>query len=419
VSGKLASPESLTRALEEMLGGDALVPPQGPSAWTVGGAEPLAVALPATAEEVQGVLALAAAEGIGVVPLGGRTDPGSEVPSGRFMVLGTARLGGIHDYEPADLTVTAGAGTTLGELGAVLAERGQWLPADPPFAPRRTLGGMVATGAAGPLGTAYGAPRDHVLGLTVVTGDGKVLRLGGRVMKNVAGFDLVKLMVGSRGTLGVVTSASVRLFPCPEEDRVLACSAASPGDLLGVARALATGPVVPASAVLLSGGGEATLSVRIQGAASAVSADRSRLLPPGASFGEVPSGEVGAFLERVRDHAAAHAVVVRASALPGNLADVVDAVGSAVADGDVAIDVLTGRVRWGTSDPAGVDVAALAALRGRLATMGGSMTLERAPQDLLARVSAHASGGRVGALSLALRARFDPGGVLSPGRFVR
>ena len=422
MSGPGSARDSLTGALQGLLGQEGVVPMDALPSWTVGGAKPLAAALPATAEEVQQVLALAAGGGVGVVPLGGGTDPGGEAPSGPFMVLGTERMGGVHDYEPADLTVTAGAGILLGELDGILAARGQWLPVDPPFAPRRTLGGLVSVGTAGPLGTAYGAPRDHVLGLTAVTGDGKVLRLGGRVMKNVAGFDLVKLMVGSRGTLGVVVSASVRLFPRPEEDHVLVCSAAQPEDLLPAARAVATGPLVPASAVLLGGAaavdGGAALVVRLHGAATTVAADEARLLPASATFRRVPADEIAAILEVSRDHGAAHPVVVRASALPGRLGEVLDLVSSALPGCDLAADVLAGRVRCGVS-ATGMDAKALTTLRVGVESLGGSVTVERAPAELLQRIPAYGEGGRAGALGLALRERFDPAGVLSPGRFVR
>lgn len=415
---------SVTAALERVLGREAVLSVDALASWTVGGAKPLAGALPSTVEEVQAVLALAAGEGVGVVPLGGRSDPGSEAPSGPFLVLGTERLGGVQDYEPADLTVTAGAGITLGALGGVLAESGQWLPVDPPFSPRRTLGGLVATGAAGPLGTAYGAPRDHVLGLTVVTGDGRALRLGGRVMKNVAGFDVVKLMVGSRGTLGVVVSASVRLFPRPEEDRLLQCTAAHAAELLPLARAVATGPVVPASAVLMAhgdggSGGEATLVVRLHGAPSGVASDQARLLPAGADFRPVPAEDVAAKVEQARDHGADHPLVIRAAAFPGHLPELLGAVTAVLPYADVTADVLAGRVRCWIPDPGAVDVAALATLRIRVEALGGSLTLERAPGTILAKLPAYGSVGRAGALAVALRGRFDPGGVLSPGRFVR
>jgi glycolate oxidase FAD binding subunit len=155
------------------------------------------------------------------------------------------RIAGIQHFEPADLTLTAAAGTRVAEIEEALAPHGQWLPFDPPFAPRRSLGGLVASGARGPLSAAYGAPRDHVLGVTVVTGDGRVLELGGRVMKNVAGFDMVKLWVGSRGTLGVVVSATVRVFPTPEVDRALVLADRPVDELVRVGRLVATAPVAP------------------------------------------------------------------------------------------------------------------------------------------------------------------------------
>ncbi|HSG07922.1 MAG TPA: FAD-binding oxidoreductase [Longimicrobiales bacterium] len=420
-AGRVSS-ESVTTTLQRLMGEEAVVAPEALSSWTVGGAQPLAVGVPSSVEEVQALMRLAASEGLGVVPLGGRTDVGCEPPSGRFVALATHRLGGVHDYEPADLTVTAGAGVTLEALGATLAARGQWLPVDPPFAPRRTLGGLVATGAAGPLGTAYGGPRDHVLGLTVVTGDGQVLQLGGKVMKNVAGFDLVKLMVGSRGTLGVIVSASVRLFPRPEADRLLVASADEPGPLLSLALAVATGSVVPASAVLMSPGAVpgvgAVLAVRLQGATESVSAETARLPANGPAFRQASPEEADELRKRMRDGAATQPVVVRASSLPGQLPELLDAVKAALPRGDLVVDALAGGVRCGMPLE-GADADALTKLRLRVETMGGSVTLERAPPDLVMRVPAYGPVGRAGALEAELRRRFDPGGVLSPGRFVR
>jgi len=373
-------------------------------------------------EELREVLLGAARAGVGVVPLGGGTDRGCEAPSGPFVVLSTRRLAGIEDYEPADLTLTAAAGTTLADVERALAERGQWMPVDPPHGPRRTLGGLVATGAAGPLGTTYGAPRDHVLGLTVVTGDGRVLRLGGRVMKNVAGFDLVKLVVGSRGTLGVVTSATVRLFPRPDEDRALVVRGARPGELVSLARAVATSPVVPASAVLVApgpGGTGGALVVRLQGAAAAVDADAVRILAGSSVDAErVAGAEAAGLFAVVADHAADGEVVVRATALPAALAEVVAAVSEALPGAAVAADVLAGRIRAAVADAALTSPEALTALRARLEVLGGSVSLERAPSDLVAAVGAYGAGGPSGALAASLRRRFDPGGVLSPGRFV-
>lgn len=410
----------LTEALAGVLPAEALEG-RDPGAWTVGGATPEAVVAPASPEEAREVLVAAAARGVGVVPLGAGTEPGPEAPAGPFVVMATERLSGVEEYEPADLTVTVRGGTSLAALAATLAQEGQWLPVDPPFAPRRTVGGVVAMGNAGSLGMAYGSPRDHVLGLTVVTGDGRVLRLGGRVMKNVAGFDLVKLMVGSRGTLGVVLSASFRLFPRPPDERVLVATSRAPGVLLESALRVATAPVVPASAVLVSplpwgGGRESALVVRVQGTASTVEADAPRLLA-GDGVRAVAGGEATAILEAVRDHAAARALTVRGSVLPGLLGDALSAMDEALPGAAVAADVMAGRVRASLDDAESVHPSALLRLRARLEAVGGTLVLERAPSSILARVPVTGGGGRVAALEAALRARFDPGGVLSPGRF--
>lgn len=409
----------ILRALGDELPPEAVA--EGPSPG-VGGAPPGAEVAPATPEEVARALAVAGRLGVGVVPVGRLTDPGPEPPRGPYLALSTRRMAGVTDYEPADLTVTAGAGTGLDELARALAARGQWLPADPPRLPRRTVGGLVAAGAAGPLGTAFGAPRDLVLGLTAVAGDGRVLRLGGRVMKNVAGFDLVKLMVGSRGTLGVVTSASFRLFPRPAADRAYVVDASAPGDLLEVARGVATGRVVPASAVLVAGApaapGSAALVVRLQGAPAAVEADARTLLGGALGRARVLDGdEATALLEAVRDQGAEHPLVVRAFALPGLLPEALAAVGGEAPPASLAADVLSGRVRGGWPDASAVAPAALRRLRARLEALGGTLVLERCPPAVLGEVPARGDGGRAGALGSALRRHFDPSGVLSPGRF--
>ncbi len=413
---------ALAAALEAAFPRGALAVPTDSSAWTLGGASPEGIVSPVSISEVKGALAAAEQAGVGVVPLGGCTAPGCEPPSGPFVVLSTARLTGIEDYEPADLTITAGAGTLLGDLDGELAAKGQWLPVDPPFASRRTLGGLVATGAAGPLGSAYGSPRDHVLGLTLVTGDGRVLHLGGRVMKNVAGFDLVKLVVGSHGTLGVVVSATVRVFPRPEMERALVVRAARPAELLPVARAVAMSPVVPASAVLVAPdpweGSGAALVVRLQGAPAGVESDGARILAgvkvdPALSEGE----RAAALFTDAADHAATGTLVVRATAPPASLAAVLSAATEGLPGCAIMADVMAGRVRAALVEAGRVDAFALTVLRRRLETIGGSMTLERAPRELASAVGAYGDRGRAGTLGSAIRTRFDPQGVLAPGRF--
>jgi glycolate oxidase FAD binding subunit len=371
-------------------------------------------------EEVRTVLAEAEREGLGVVPLGAGTDPGCEPPRGPFVALVTDGLSGIEDYEPADLTVSARAGTKLGELAAALAEHAQWVPSDPPFVNRRSLGGVVASGASGALGTSFGAVRDHVLGLTVVTGDGRVLHLGGRVMKNVAGFDLVRLVVGSRGALGVVVSATLRVFPRPEVDRLFVLQAAGLEELLPVTEAVRSAPVLPASAVLsVSGEGPTSLVVRVQGAQAAVESDARRILGhrrEAAQSYSVDEDDGQAALAAARDGASRGSLVVRMSSLPDALPATLASLSSALPGAEIRADVLTGSVRACSQAEAAADT--VRALRLGSVSMGGSLVIERASTAVVEEVGAYANADATAGLSRDLKRTFDPGGLLSPGRFV-
>ncbi|NUP54906.1 MAG: FAD-binding protein [Gemmatimonadaceae bacterium] len=143
-------------------------------------------------------------------------------PCRALETISLAEDAGIVEYEPGDLTLTARAGTTLADLARITRAEGQWLPLDPFGSAAGTLGATVATGSAGPLASAFGTPRDQVLGCEIVTGTADVVRAGGRVVKNVAGYDLTRLNVGAWGTLGVLTEISVRLRALPEMDRTFA-----------------------------------------------------------------------------------------------------------------------------------------------------------------------------------------------------
>ncbi len=137
----------------------------------------------------------------------------------------------IIEYVASDLTLTARAGATLLDIARVTAAEGQWLALDPFGSPAGTLGATIATGSAGPLAQAFGTPRDNVLGLEAVTGKGEIVRAGGRVVKNVAGFDLTRLFTGAWGTLAVITEATVRLRALPERDQTITL-ALPPGDAM-------------------------------------------------------------------------------------------------------------------------------------------------------------------------------------------
>jgi glycolate oxidase FAD binding subunit len=164
-----------------------------------------------TVEEIQAAVR-EAVRARGTVAARGFGTYGGDVPNG-VRVLDMRGLDRILEYDPADLTVTVQAGCPVGVLDAALAEHGQWLPVNVPWPERTTVGGMIAMGLVGPLRRTYGTLRDQVIGIEWVGGEGQVLRSGGRVVKNVAGYDLMKVHVGARGRFGVLTQATFRVRP--------------------------------------------------------------------------------------------------------------------------------------------------------------------------------------------------------------
>ena len=166
---------------------------------------------PASAEEISEVLKLASREGWNVLPAGGMT----WLKSKADLIVNTQRLNQIIEHEPADLIAVAQAGVKLADFNAKLAENGQWLPLDPPDDGSATIGGVVATGIGGPQEFGYGRPRGSVIGMNVVLADGTLIKAGGRVVKNVAGYDLCKLFTGSFGSLGIITEVNFKLRPRP------------------------------------------------------------------------------------------------------------------------------------------------------------------------------------------------------------
>ncbi|MBI3325519.1 MAG: FAD-binding oxidoreductase [Nitrospinae bacterium] len=176
---------------------------------------------PESVEQVAGVLALAHREGLAVVPWGGGTTMGLGRPPERLdIVLQLHRLSSVLEHEPADLTATVQAGMTMADLQHQLSRRGQWWPVDPPWPESATLGGVLATNSSGPKRLLYGTARDLVIGMKVVHADGTLSKAGGKVTKNVTGYDMMKLYINSLGTLAVMVEATLKLRPLPAVQHV-------------------------------------------------------------------------------------------------------------------------------------------------------------------------------------------------------
>jgi glycolate oxidase FAD binding subunit len=201
---------------------------------------------------------------------GGSKDFYGEPPTGEL--LETAPLAGITSYEPSELVVTVRAGTPLAELEAVLAERGQCLPFEPPhFAGGATVGGMVAAGLSGPARASVGSVRDYVLGATIVNGKGEVLTFGGQVMKNVAGYDVSRLMVGALGTLGLIAELSLKVLPVAPAEATLKFEMTQ-AQALERLNAWGGQPLPLNASCWVEDAGVSTLYLRLRGAVAAVEA---------------------------------------------------------------------------------------------------------------------------------------------------
>ena len=344
-------------------------------------------------------------------------------------VLSTAALSGVRTYEPGALTLVAGAGTPMAEIAALLAAERQILPWEPPDlrallgrSGESTLGGVIAANASGPRRVQTGAARDHVLGVRFVDGTGMAVRNGGRVMKNVTGYDLGRLIAGSHGRLAVLTEVAVKLLPAPETEATLILQVAD-DEAARAAMALAvTGPFDVSGAAALP---DRRVILRLDGFAPSVDYRIARLTDRlrGHEVAAARDGDSAALWQEVRDATplAGCALVWRVSMRPQAMAAGLLPRLRARADVRVLTD-WAGGLCWvgldGTDDPAAfhralqADVADPALPGGG----GGHATLVKAPEDLRSSVPVfQPEAPGVAALTRSLRARFDPRGILDPG----
>jgi glycolate oxidase FAD binding subunit len=214
--------------------------------FEINGVVPAAVVSPGSPEEVAAILRLANEHDLVVAPAGGFTKQQiGGVPERVDILLRLTRLNKIEQYDPGDLTISVAAGMPFAEMQAQLAEHHQWVPCDAAQLETATVGGLMATGAAGPLKSTFGHMRDFCIGVQFVTVDGKVAKGGGRVVKNVAGYDLMKLMTGSYGSLAVITRANFKVFPRPRQTRTFVCSFGSLNEALEFRTRVFKSPLTP------------------------------------------------------------------------------------------------------------------------------------------------------------------------------
>jgi FAD/FMN-containing dehydrogenase len=328
------------------------------------------------------------------------------------LALSTRALDQVVSVSPADLVATVQAGAPLDEVRRRLADEGMWLALDPPGRPDRSIGSILATATSGPLRHGFGGVRDHVLGCTVVTGDGRIVRAGGRVVKNVAGYDVTKLHVGGFGGFGVITEVHLRLRALPRADVTL--TARGPRDgLAAAARAISAANISPSALEMfspaLAAEAEWMLAARLTGTDSAVGGEARRVSSTGdVAWQQLRADRSAAFWSLTARAALAGPITLRLGVLPDGLEETIDIVGHDLDEGLVSAGGM-GGLRWtGTTT-----VERLRSLRRAMATREIPMTVERAPWEIrreIGHFGAYREG--VGQLVSKLRETFDPKGSL-------
>jgi glycolate oxidase subunit GlcD len=407
---------------------------QGP---TLTNPRPLEVA-PQSSEAAAQVMQLAVKEDMTVVPAGAATWIDGGNPSGDLIVT-TRRMTRLIRHEPADLVATAEAGLTLSAFQRKLAAAGQWLPIDPPDDGRATLGGVVATGLGGPQSFGFGWPRSFVIGMKVVLADGRAIKAGGNVVKNVAGYDLCKLFTGSYGTLGLITELTFKLRPLPAESRTVVASG-SPASLIIAGRKVYS-QLSPVAIELISRRlaqdlqitkqPECALMMRFVGSSRAVVTQTAQALKLLRDDGNRcatidEDNQQWSKLSAVPLQSADDLkwrVVLRPTDLAAFLGEIAELENDEASHPQLRwhAGLGDGRLRAIARTPVyhREAVRALERLRNKAEALGGSLVVESASREIRNDFDVWGDPGSGAELMKRVKAQLDPRNVLSPGRFDR
>lgn len=323
--------------------------------------------------------------------------------------LSTRALDRVIEYAPSDQIVRVEAGMTLAALQATLGEKGQRLAIDAPAPERTTIGGLVASNGFGPLRARFGTLKDLVIGMTIVRADGVIARGGGKVVKNVAGFDVPKLMIGTYGTLALIANVTFRLHPLPRESRTLRASGLDAAAVRALVGAMTTAQLEPSALVARLAGERYDLDVTFEGFARGVRAQADRFRCVAASAVDVEP------MAETRDAE----LVVKITAPASELEALhLRAIAPLVAQTPGAAATLYPSVGIAYVCAPNGDAQVLRRARAWAESVGGALVLEAAPAELRAQIDAWGTPPPAFALMRALKERFDPLGLLQPGGFV-
>ncbi|MGQ9572894.1 MAG: FAD-binding oxidoreductase [Dehalococcoidia bacterium] len=436
----------LHNLLESALGSQRVLSHEHAATYDVDGLIPQDVALPATVEEAAEVMRLASREKAAVIPWGGGTAMGvGNIPRRYDIALCLSSLNQVVEYEPAELTATVQAGKTLADFQRHLAEHGQFLALDPPAAQEATIGGVLAVNASGPSRHAYGTARDLILGMRAVQADGRIIKAGGRVVKNVAGYDLGRLFIGSLGTLGIIVEASFRLAPLPVAERTAVVSFPSVHDAWRFAAqmpnlSLRAVELLNAAALrqtaALSQAAEHGYALVLAAAGAPAAVERSlkeigeRSRQAAASLAEVDESAHDqlwpAIAELTQPSPSNAALVCKAAVLPAQvpaLSEQIETTGRNLGLEPLLLSHLMAGILysiWLLPQDDGIQqaLALVTALRQAIASLGGSLVVEACPLALKEQFDIWGEPTADFPLMQRIKEQFDPQGILSPGRLL-
>jgi len=391
------------------------------AADAIDGVQPQMVAEPGTAEDLARALRWAHGAGLKVAPRGGGTKLGwGNPPAGCDLVLSTARLNRVLEHAWADMTVIVEAGCRVADLQKTLGEHRQRLALDPLWPEQATIGGILSTNDSGTLRVRYGSLRDLIIGITVALPDGTLAKSGGKVVKNVAGYDLAKLFTGALGTLGVIVQAIFRLHPLPRESRSLSFSG-TPESLNQLLLAIQASKLTFTGLQLQAEPGGARLDARFDGTTAGIRAQFSQLqqiagsLAPSEAAADVWTSHQAIW------NGSAPGLVAKFSVLPTEFAAVCAAVQRAAGAQSLTWKVVVQSVGTGYARLEGGEQAlrtALLTLRDELAKMGGTLVTLACPVAIKRGLDVWGPPSDAQPLMVRIKQRFDPDGTLNPGRFL-
>jgi glycolate oxidase FAD binding subunit len=399
------------------------------------------VATPADQSALAAAVRDAHTAGTPIYPIGGGTSMGFGLAATRPGIeLSLAKLNRVVDYPARDMTITVEAGITMAALAATLAAERQRLPIDVPQAHRATLGGVIATNFSGPLRYGHGTIRDYVIGISAVDGRGVLFKGGGRVVKNVAGYDFCKLLTGSFGTLGVITQATLKVKPTPQRTALVGCRVTDLDQAGRLLASLVTSNIRPVAIELVAGPAWnddpaleplapdefGHLIVAFEGTEPEVGWMKTTLLAELSSLGSqgfvVADDRAPGLWDRLREFPAVEAtLVLKTNVPPSHTVEMVCLLRDVSADCSVQAHAGNGIViaRFPTFPPGGVSRILVGRLQPAAQNFGGNLiVLSSTLGGELTRQAVWGAAAGSAMLMEAVKRQFDPKNLLNPGRFV-